>query len=545
MILLFRAITGLARPSAKRYRTHARIYFTISRAGSKYLQKLRDMPSYSYITSPLLSNPTAITEILLVGKHKQDQSTQLNIQFEKSNPFAEQLRSGQFTVVVECHTPATGQPFDSGVALAQNIAQHVKRLQKVTALAVTDRLQGEERYDPARVADILGNAAEKPIVMHLSGKGSSQERVSDQISQAASSGIRNILAVTGDRSHKHPQPHTLNRSPRYEKGYMDSVAILRALAEAQPEFYPGAGVNPYKYNPADQYLQYYKMMRKINSGAEFIITNFGWDMKKLQELQWYLQMRDIGVPVLARIGLLTPTEIAALGDTAVPGVPVSKSFAALLQRESNVNATQSLAAQMQRLALQIVGCRHLGFSGVQLTAIRDAKTLDMILKRADQLAADLHTYADWVQAWNEHHGELNFAPSSNSYYIFTKLLDPEQQMYDPDNCRMTAHDFPAPRKADRLWAMTMGRLMSTTAPEFLRDLAIKISCRKCTSIPCDLSYSNSLCPKPCPKRLVYGACGGSQADGTCEFGLQICFFQRVLALASIHHDFDRLETPVK
>ncbi|MFO7822168.1 MAG: methylenetetrahydrofolate reductase C-terminal domain-containing protein [Lentisphaeria bacterium] len=477
-------------------------------------------------------------------KSQNNTGTQFNIQFESSNPFAEQLRGGKFTLVVECHPPATGQPFESGMAMAKNIAEHIRGLDDITALAVTDRLQSEERYDPAGVADILRNASGKPVVMHMSGKGSNSERIREQASQAASSGVHNILAVTGDRSDKHPKSNALNRSPRYEGGYLDSIDIIRNLRAAEHPYHRGAGVNPYKYNPADQYLQYYKMIRKLNNGAEFLVANFGWDMKKLQELQWYMQMREIGAPVLARVGLLSPAAINALTDNVIPGVPISKSFAALLQRESNVNAAQSLSAQLQRLSLQVVGCRLLGFSGVQLTGIQDPKTLDMVLMRVEETAAKLKSYEEWAEAWHNYHGDLEFAPSSHAYYIFRNLLDPGQQMYDEQECQMNRQDFPAPSGKDRLWAMTFGRLLGPRAPETLRNLAVKLWCRDCREDFCDLRYSNSLCPRSCPKRLLYGACGGSQADGTCEFGHQTCFFHRVLALASIHHDFDRLESRI-
>mgnify|MGYP006298814699 CR=1 FL=1 len=476
-----------------------------------------------------------------MAKSKNKSDNQLNIHFESSNAFAEQLRGGKFTIVVECDSPATGQPFESGVAMARNLAEHARGLDSLTALSVSDRLQSEDRYDPARVGEILAAASGKPVIMHLSGKGSSMDRIRELLSEAASTGIQNILAVTGDRSDKHPRPHALNRSPRYTEGYVDSVEIVRRTTRNGHKTLIGAGVNPFKYNPADQYLQYYKMMRKINTGAQFIVANFGWDMKKLQEMQWYLQMRDVGVPVLARAGLLNPAEIAALGDNVVPGVPISRSLASLLQRESNINATQSLAAQLQRLSLQIVGARFLGYSGVQLTGIRDPKTLDMVLKRVDEASTALSTYSDWVAAWNDHHGEMSFAPSANAYYVFQNLLDPGRQMYNESECPLTDREFPAPSKTDRIRALTVGRMLSPKAPGLLREIALKIWCRECTGEACRLEYSHSLCPKPCPKRLVYGACGGSQADGTCEFGHQPCFFHRVLALAAVHHDFDRLE----
>ena len=48
----------------------------------------------------------------------------------------------------------------------------------------------------------------------------------------------------------------------------------------------------------------------------------------------------------------------------------------------------------------------------------------------------------------------------------------------------------------------------------------------------------------CPKRLAYGACGGSTPDGRCEFEHAPCFFHRVLAVAEARQELDRLEEAV-
>ena len=56
-----------------------------------------------------------------------------------------------------------------------------------------------------------------------------------------------------------------------------------------PQFFPGAAVSPFKYTEASQMQQYYKMEKKIACGAEFLITQVGWDWRKSLELFTYLQ----------------------------------------------------------------------------------------------------------------------------------------------------------------------------------------------------------------------------------------------------------------
>jgi methylenetetrahydrofolate reductase (NADPH) len=470
---------------------------------------------------------------------------QLNINFsDGDNPLRTRLREGRFCLIVEFNAPLREQPFDSAVALGRTLARTVKSSPLVAAMAVTDRLRGEDSHDPVDVAAALADACGKPVLLHISGKGSSPERIRDILARADSAGISNLLAVTGDRSDKHPPQRSFYGLPKHPVGYMDSLDIVRLARESGHPFTVAAGVNPYKYNPADQYLQYFKMLRKLGSGAEFLVTHVGWDMKKLQELQWFLQMRDVQVPVIARTALLSADDINRLQDSLFPGVTLSRAFIAMLQRESEVNATQSMAAQLQRLGLQIIGSRLLGYSGVQLAGIRDERTLEMVLKRATEMLARETDYASWTAEWLEHHSTAEFSPLAGAYYVFRNLMTPQQQMYRAENCPLVEQPFPEAAQRDRLRSRLTSTLLSRHLPEAVRDACRAVLCRGCPNQKCHLEFCFHLCPAACPKNLVYGACGGSAPDGTCEFGHDKCFFHRVLAVAARRHQLDRLEEAV-
>jgi len=475
---------------------------------------------------------------------KERGTKQLEMRFEGDNPLANCLREGKFVVLLEVNSPPGDQPFDSAVAMASNMAKRIAKVPEITGMAVTDRLGGEGDHDPVETGARLAAASGKMPLLYVSGKGSDETRVRDLLARAASSGIRTVVAVTGDRSDRHDAPANAKRVPPYPAGYLDSVDILRFGRKSGQNVLLGAGVNPFKYSPSDQYLQFYKMVRKLQSGADFLVTHAGWDMRKLQELQWYLQMRDIGHPVLARLRLLMLDDIQALQDEVYPGVPVAKGFAALLQRESNINATQSLAAQLHRLELQIAGCRLLGYSGVQIAGIRDVQTLDMVLAKVSEALAATRTYADWVKAWNEFHNAIPFDPVRDAYYVFSRLLQPEPQMYDPATAKLTDRSLPGTTKGDRFRARLLPMLLSERMPEWVVSATRRVACcgwQKPLSL---LKYCYHLCPLACPKNLVYGACGGAQPDGTCEFGHAPCFFHRVIALAAQRHELDRLEEGV-
>jgi len=469
-------------------------------------------------------------------------SDQLEISLNRENPFADAMREGRFSLSIEYNTPLREQPLKTAIGMGLALAEASGRVGGVSALAVTDRLRGEASHDPVETAEALSQASGKPLLMTLSGKGTDETRVRDLLGRASSAGVRTVLAVTGDRSDQHTGTRHLGRVSAYKNGYFDSVRALDVNRSLPHGLLTGAAVNPFKYTPEDQYLQYYKLSRKILSGAGFFVAQVGWDMRKLQELQWYMQMRELEFPVLARIALLTQKQIASVHEKGLwPGVAVSNSFAAMLQRESNVSAEQSLAAQMRRIALQVTGCKLLGYNGAQLCGIHDARTLDLVLAKIDEAVGAYPHYEEWLMAWQEHHAGVEFAPITQPFYAFRNLLTPQQQRYNPETCRLTDRELQRPGLRDRLRSSCIAALGSRKIPGKLGETVRKLICGYCSRPVDELRQCEFLCPEACPKRLIHGACGGSEPDGTCEFGDAPCFFRRVLAVAADRRELDILE----
>ncbi len=470
---------------------------------------------------------------------------QLKMNFSGDNPLADTLRKGEFLLLIEQDTPLRAQPLDSAMALPVAVAKRAAAYPLIAGMAVTDRRRGEDSHDPVDAAALLAEACRKPSLLILSGKASTQERVRDAFARAASHGVRNIVPVTGDRSDKHPPRASIGHWPFHPQGYFDSVASLRLIKSSTTGLYAGAGVNPFKYTAADLYLQYYKLLRKLATGAEFVITHAGWDMKKLQELQWFLQMRDISVPVIARVHLLSAQDVEMIDSGLFPGVEANRRFYSMLQRESNISPAQGLSAQLQRAALQIVGCKLLGYSGVEISGIKNPETLDMVMEKVKEMLAAHKDLPAWIAAWNEFHNFIEFTPFSNGFYAFRSLMMSQLPAYKPEYAAPADKSWPLPRGGDSFRAFSMRLLLAPWAPKWVADSARFVACRRCKHAGCGDENCYYLCPKACPKALTLGACGGTQPDGTCEFGHAPCFFHRVLALAAARGELDKLEEGVK
>ena len=70
-------------------------------------------------------------------------------------------------------------------------------------------------------------------------------------------------------------------------------------------FYLGAVVNNHKPHEREVMPQYFKLAKKIASGASFIINQIGYDSRKQDELLKYMVMHDLRVPVIGNVFVLS------------------------------------------------------------------------------------------------------------------------------------------------------------------------------------------------------------------------------------------------
>src|SRR3989339_100305 len=159
-----------------------------------------------------------------------------------------------------------------------------------------------EPADVHRFAVANNLLGELDFVPHISCKDSNKDGIISLLAAHKAAGVESFLALTGDK------PATSKGVFELESvgllnltSYMNDEAVIKAKPDALnsvPKFFAGAAVSPFKYNEESQMQQYFKMEKKIASGAEFLITQVGWDWKKSVELMKYLAEAKINVPVI-------------------------------------------------------------------------------------------------------------------------------------------------------------------------------------------------------------------------------------------------------
>ena len=243
-------------------------------------------------------------------------------------------------------------------------------------------------------------------IPHISCKDHNANAIVNSLVGLRDLHIETILGLTGDKPVAAKRVFDL-----------DSIGLLQLVRDmnnesyikARPQdldkvhqFFPGAAVSPFKYTEASLMQQYYKMEKKIACGAEFLITQVGWDWKKSQELFRYLADNNIDIPVIGNVYVLSTTTAAPrlMHDVKLTGCFVSDGLLAKLYSEN-------VSQHIERAAQQVAMYKAMGAAGVDIGGIHDFDAFASILKRASEIGGKWEQFKDNL-CW----------PAKNAFYLY-------------------------------------------------------------------------------------------------------------------------------
>ena len=448
-------------------------------------------------------------------------SAQMEMTFASGeNSLKRNFDTGVFTIFIEHNTPGADIAPEAAGARLPRLDEAVGSVENISmALAITDRYGYANTHRAIEYAGALPPERRSTHLLYLSGGGTTPEELTMLLHVARNSGLTNIVPVSGDLHREHAV-------------YTESVRALKLLREKFPDaIHAGAVVNPYKYRADAQFSQFFKLVKKLEFGAQFVVTQAGWDIRKLQSLKWYMEYRNLVYPTVARLMLLTPDKLDHVRAGHYPGIAVSPDFDAILNHELAFSARQFEAAQWRRLELQVAGCRLLGYSGVQIHGIDTPDGIRLASMRLGAALREFATFDQWVEEYHSYQSKAEMAPIPHGFMMFDGLLT--RQYYDHSiKFRQHRKLTNAPRAIDKLRCRLAGVLFkhADTDRASRRRLLKKliVGCSGCNY--CRLPKIGYVCVERCPKGLSNGSCGGVRADGRCENGKDICIFTFIASL---------------
>ena len=468
------------------------------------------------------------------------ESIQLEMNFDGTNEnrFKQRFDLGEFQLIAELPVPSADTPLADAVRRAADFEYLVHSQEHPKAsIAFINEAPAGYALDMVQFATELCKYSRDRHILYLHGRDHTMKDILEAVRHAHSEGFKNFCAVTGAAVRGETAAQTRKHV------FLESVNMLGAIKEAGlPSISVGAAVNPYQYTPESAYAQSFKMFRKLANGADYLVSQYGWDMMKLQELIWNLFRREINIPTVARLMFLTPDNAEQLCTGAFHGVHISPAFEALLKKERSHSFAQFESAPLRRIQIHAAGARLLGFSAVQIAGVTNVSLMETIFQKIREAFQEFQTFEDWRAAYEEYYDRLDMAPYPNEFYLFTKLLETD---LPADQLSLAAGIRPL-TKSERFRRNLAGSLFvnADKLPARERRLTKKflVSCRGCNQ--CRLPQTDYVCPETCPKGLANGSCGCAKANGNCELTDAECVFAKRLRIADSRIDYSSLEEGV-
>jgi len=412
-------------------------------------------------------------------------------------------------------------------------------------LSITDNAGGAPKIYPESLGMLLGDRKEQAII-HLSCKDLNRAGLESRAWSLATAGFQSLLCLSGDYPVDGYRGYAL---PAFDVDSVGLIQMLREMNQGMPvpnmkgelvplpktDFYLGCAVSPFKKDERELMPQYFKLQRKIAVGADYVITQLGYDSRKFDELLKYMQIKGLDVPVMANIYLLSRPVSRFFNKGNVAGVFCSDALTAECEKQA-ASPDKGKQFFQEFAAKQIAVLKGLGYRGAYLAGPRNAQQFAAIFDLADSYGPD---------DWKEFAKEIQY-PQPGEFYYFEQ--DPETKLGSSQvNREYEASLRPEGRgrarsKAPFVYKLSRfvhSRLFDPESRGFsmMRDFYLRIDsspgakhffhvleqagkvpmygCKDCgdCSLP-DVAY---LCPmSQCAKNQRNGPCGGS-AQGKCEF----------------------------
>jgi methylenetetrahydrofolate reductase (NADPH) len=273
-----------------------------------------------------------------------------------ANPLRESLSAGRFCYVVELVASRLTRE-----ARLLDVASKLAVVPGVVAGSITSYAGGALGHDPVRVGTAARARGLTPNI-HLTCVGRDRTSLWRTLEDLHALGIENVLALTGD----YPKA---NDSKSGEALFdLDSVQLVQLIHEACQRgmpFWISVAVSPFKYREADCAYQYLKLEKKIAAGADCVITQLGYDVRKFRELKRYLDERTISVPVLGNVYVLSGKSAEKMAKGEPPGCWVSPELLEKIRSETQA-LDSGMATRLERAARMVAILRGLGYAGAYL-----------------------------------------------------------------------------------------------------------------------------------------------------------------------------------
>ena len=257
-----------------------------------------------------------------------------------------------------------------------------------------------------------------PITIHLTCKDLNRNGLESAAWRYALEGFDSILALTGD------YPVTGYgglAQPVFDLDSVSLIAMLKAMNDGlevqkpngkserlpQTNFFIGCAVSPFKRYERELMPQYFKLARKIHCGAQWVISQLGYDMRKFYEIKLFMQWAQVQAPVIGNVYVLNKTVAGLFNKNKIPGCVVSDKLLALAEKYA-ARARQRPELFQRTRRKTACGVQRAGLPGGYLGGLGKAESFSKIIELAQSYGEN---------DWKTFAKEIQF-PQPDEFYLF-------------------------------------------------------------------------------------------------------------------------------
>jgi methylenetetrahydrofolate reductase (NADPH) len=339
-------------------------------------------------------------------------------QKETGNTFKEAILNPDVFCIIWEQIPGRGA-FEASQAEVLENARKAAGKGKIHAISITDNPSGSPAISPETLSTEIRKLGIEPLV-HFALRDKNRNESESLLYGLAALNVRNLLILTGD----HPAPTGFKgkAKPVFDLDSVQGLQLVEALNAglenesmskktilAPTDFFAGAAISPFKQTEAELMGQYYKLKKKIGAGAKFLITQVGYDARKLHELIQWMKVNNHTTPLMANIYILPYGIGRTMNATQIPGCVVTDKLLAKLDEERNAK-DKGKSARLDRAAKMYAITKGMGYSGAHIGGHGATyEMVEYVINKGEEL----------TPKWQELLPEFNF-PQKDGFYLFLK-----------------------------------------------------------------------------------------------------------------------------
>lgn len=291
------------------------------------------------------------------------------------------LKSSQFAVTAELAPPDSADPEEvyRRAALFDGC---------VDAINATDGSGANCHMSSVGVCSLLTRRGYS-MVMQVSCRDRNRIAIQGDVLGAAAMGVTNILCLTGDGVQAGDEPEAKAVFDLDSITLLNTVRMMRDEAHfltqrpltTPPAVFLGASVNPF-VPPYD--FQVHKLEKKIEAGAQFIQTQYCYDLPRLHSFMEMVRERELHrrAYILVGVGVPSSAESARWMREHIPGVHIPDAVIDRLQKADNPRDEGA------RICVELLqSLRELdGIAGVHIMAYKREADVAEIIDRSAIIA---------------------------------------------------------------------------------------------------------------------------------------------------------------